>query len=90
MDELVEKKRWRRADARADQIEIRRLQRFVAQKTISESDHQLPILPRVVVGNRGDLLGGDALAWRLIQYLIKPALRGAGFGRGTNTGSIAD
>src|SRR5258707_5180560 len=87
MDALVEKKLWRRAAPAADEVEIRRLQRVVAQKMIPESDHQLPILPRVAVRNGGDLLGGNALAWRFKQCLIKPALRGAGFRRGSELGA---
>ena len=43
--------------AAAHDIEIGRLQRAVAHQTIAKRDHHLPVLARIGVRDRGDLVG---------------------------------
>jgi hypothetical protein len=59
---LIEEDVW---DLRsgAHDVEVGRLQRAMAHETVAERDHHLPVLARIRIRNRGDLVGRNYEAW---------------------------
>src|ERR1700677_970303 len=77
LDELVDEKMWKSAALTRD-VEIRILERRVAQQVIPPSKHQLPIIARVDINYGGDPPGRNGLPGIGQQGVPQLQLRGAG------------
>ena len=56
MNELIDEQRRQRDRSRANQREIGGFQRRLSQQEVAEGEHELPILPRIGIGDRGNFV----------------------------------